>query len=158
MLHKKVEELEKSALQDNILRLESYSRKNNLIIKGLSESGPNEDVLQGVIEFMSIHLKMATPQEVIIETAYRLGKPPHLQNKAMKNQGTSLLDKAGNLRFNLRNTPYILGEDYPSGIQEKRRELQLFCHMARKHPSVKKCQHDGDVLVINGTREETAKM
>ena len=166
VLHKKVEELEKknSALQDNILRLESYSRKNNLIIKGLSESGPNEDVTQRVIEFMSIHLKMAAPQEVILETAHRLGKPPHLQSKPVKKPRDIIVrflrvadrDKAWNLRFNLKNTPYILGEDYPSGIQEKRRQLQPFFHMARKHPSVKKCQLNGDVLIINGSRYTVA--
>ena len=43
-------------------------------------------------------------------------------------------------------------------MQEKRRQLQPFFHMARKHPGVKKCQLNGDVLVINGTRYTVATL
>ena len=51
-------ELENKLLHNQVNKLENYSRKENLIIKGLAETGPNENTLEVVISFFNHNLKM----------------------------------------------------------------------------------------------------
>ena len=162
ILQKRVEELERknSALEESLIRLESYSRKNNLIIKGITETGPNEDVNKLVATFMTHNLKMPNGNEIVLQAAHRIGKPPHLLPKPVKKPRDIIVkflklcdrESAWRLRFSLKSTPYILSEDFPSIIQEKRRKLLPIFQFARRHPDVNRCHLNGDVLTINGQR------
>ena len=162
ILQKRVEKLERknNALEESLIRVETYSRKNNLIIKGIAETGPNEDVNQLVATFMTHSLKVPNGNEVILQAAHRIGKPPHLLPRPVKKPRDVIVkflklcdrENAWRLRFNLKSTPYILNEDFSKIIQERRRKLQPIFQFARRHPDVNRCQLNGDVLIINGQR------
>ena len=112
ILQKRVEELERknSALEESLIRLESYSRKNNLIIKGITETGPNEDVNKLVATFMTHNLKMPNGNEIVLQAAHRIGKPPHLLPKPVKKPRDIIVkflklydrESAWRLRFSLK--------------------------------------------------------
>ena len=72
-------------LQDQVNKLEDYSRKDNLIIKGIAETGPNENAHDLVVKFFKDSLMLSDPKSVVINNVHRLGKPPHLTAKAAKN-------------------------------------------------------------------------
>ena len=155
-----MESLEKrnSDLEEHVQRLETYSRKNNLLIKGIPETGPNEDAVQISKDFLANNLKLQNPENVVLQAAHRLGKPPHLQSKSVRRprdiivRFLSLSDRnnAWRNRFNLKGSAFILAEDFPPEIQEKRRKLDPFFKAAKRHRSVGKCNLQGDVLVIDG--------
>ena len=161
-LQQKVELLEKRniELEEHIQRLETYSRKNNLLIKGLPETGPDEDVVQISKNFLANTLKLQNPGDIILQAAHRLGKPPHLQAKsARRPRGIivhclSLSDRSNTWRnrFKLKGSPFILTEDFPPPIQAKRRKLEPFFKAAKRHRSVGKCSLQGDVLIIDGQK------
>ena len=59
-LERRVTELESTnlKLKDQITKLEDYSRKNNLIIKGVPETGPNEKTKDVVAHFLQNNLQI----------------------------------------------------------------------------------------------------
>ena len=71
-------ELENRELHDHVNRLENYSRKDKLIIKGITETGPSEDTLDVVMKFFINDLELVDAEKIIISNAHRLGKPPYL--------------------------------------------------------------------------------
>ena len=161
-LESRVNCLEKKnrTLEDHILRLEDYSRRNILIIKGIPEDGPAENCNTVVKNFLNSKLKVPTVDNIDISSVHRLGKPPHMQPSPVKKPRNMIL-RLANLsdrdliwkhRFNLKSTPFILNEDFSPLTQERRKQLQPYFIAARKHPSVKRCQLIRDCLMINGQR------
>ena len=71
-------------LKDQITKLEDYSRKNNLIIKGVPETGPNEKTKDIVADFLQNNLRIDDSVGITISDIHRLGKPPHLISKPTK--------------------------------------------------------------------------
>ena len=160
-LQSRVCELEKknSFLEDNLSRLEDYSRRNNLIIRGIPEEGPTEDCRELVIDFLRNVLEISNSQIAVVST-HRLGKPPHTQPFPVKSPRNIIL-KLGNMadrdlvwkqRFKLKGSRYVLLEDFGPTTQNRRSKLQPYFHAARKHPDVKRCHLNRDTLWINGQR------
>ena len=79
-LQKRVKELEwkNGQLQNWVNKFEDYSRKDNLIIKGIAETGPNENASEVAVDFFKDNLKVPEAHKIGINNAHRLGKPPHL--------------------------------------------------------------------------------
>ena len=75
-LKSKVATLEKKMLQ--LEKIDLANRKNNLIVHGLQETGPNEDVKSTLKKFMQETLKVPSAAEMTYDEVYRMGKRPHL--------------------------------------------------------------------------------
>ena len=166
-LNKRVADLEtkNQTLEDHISKLEDYSRKNNLLIKGIPETGPNEKVMDIVLHFFMDSLKMQNTN-VRISAVHRIGKPPHLNPTSLKKprdiivrfESISDRDLVWKNRFQLKNSPLILCEDFCNATEEKRKLMKPFFQAARRHPKVKKCFLNRDLLNINGTSYTADKM
>ena len=65
-LCQKVDTLEKRnvELEANIQKLETYSKKNNLIIKGVAEKGPKEDAMSLTMDFLANNLIFDNPGNI----------------------------------------------------------------------------------------------
>ena len=128
-----------------------------MIIKGIAETGPNENAHDLVVKFFKDSLMLSDPESVVINNVHRLGKPPHLTAKAAKNprdiiiRFQSAMDrgKIWKHRFNLKGTKFILTEDFSPATQEKVRKLQPYLRAAKQCPQVSRSQLVRDVLVIN---------
>ena len=64
-------------LNDHLVKLDLDNRKNNLILEGLPEKGPNENILEEVSRVFEKYLKI-TSTDMKLSAVYRLGKPPQL--------------------------------------------------------------------------------
>ena len=53
-------------------------------------------------------------------------------------------------RFLLKGSKLVLSEDFSQGTEERRQKMQPYFRAAKKHPDVKKCFLNRDVLSING--------
>ena len=84
-LNKKVADLEtkNQNLEDHISKLKDFCRKNNLLIKGIPETGPNEKLTDIVLHFFMESLKMQNTN-IRISAVHRIGKPPHLNPASLK--------------------------------------------------------------------------
>ena len=161
-LKQKVTELEakNQALETHVTKLEDYSRKPNLFIKGLPESGPKENVFELVSEFLCNSLQVPNGDKIGISNAHRLGKPPHLNPSSVKKSRDIIVrfekvtdrELVWRHRFQLKGSPIMLFKDFCPATQEKRKQLQPYFHAARKHPQVSRCYLDRDALVVNGSK------
>ena len=151
-------EAENKNLTDQIVNLENYSRKTNLIFKGIPEKGPSEDIKQLIINFMENNLEIENAKSISLSEVHRLGKPPHLLPKAQHRprdvlvKFVSLSDRNNiwSKRMSLKNTKYFLSEDYPAIVQQRRRILMPYLNQAKKSHSVAKCALVGDKLLVDG--------
>ena len=160
-LQHRVSELEKKncLLEDNLSRLEDYSRRNNLIVKGIAETGPNEDCRELLGDFLSNALNIPHSQ-IAVTNVHRLGKPPHTQPSPVKRPRNIIFrmekmsdrEQIWKQRSHLKGSPYVLLEDFGPTTQNNRKKLQPYFHAARKHPDVKRCQLIRDSLWINGQK------
>ena len=65
------------SLQKQISKMETYSRQQNLLLDGISES-PSEVLSEKVGEILTKELKVNGGNEIKFAKIHRLGKPPHL--------------------------------------------------------------------------------
>ena len=161
-LETRVKELEEANLKLNndVTKLEDYSRKNNLIVKGIPESGPKENIKEVVIDFFKHNLKLVNFDESGIDDTHRLGKPPHQvptptkkpRDVIVRFQSSEQRMLAWNNRSKLKNSKFVLSEHFSPQTQEKIDKLLPFFKAARQHPDVTRCQLNKDVLVINGQK------
>ena len=101
-----------------------------------------------------------------ISAVHRIGKPPHLNPTSLKKPRDIIVrflsisdrDLVWKNRFQLKNSPLILCEDFCNATEEKRKLMKPFLQAARRHPKVKKCSLNRDLLIINGTSYTADKM
>ena len=161
-LETRVTELESTnaKLKDQITKLEDYSRKNNLIVKGINETGPNEKTEEVVANFLQNTLQIADSDAIQVADTHRLGKPPHLISRQMKTPRDIIVrfqsGKDRKLvwsnRSKLKNSKFVLSEDFSPATQEKVNKLLPIYKAARRNPDVTRCQLIRDVLVIDGQK------
>ena len=115
--------------------------------------------------FFMDSLKMQNTN-VRISVVHRMGKPPHLNPASLKKprdiivhfESISDRDLVWRNRFQLKNLPLILCEDFCNATEEKRKLLKPYFQEARRHSEVKKCFLNRDLLLINGTSYTADKM
>ena len=142
-------------LKDRCLNLETYSRRENLIFKGLAQND-KEDCTKIVKNFLvnQLHVDHQTVADMIFQRCHRLRTKSN-QNKKdappiicrfLSYQDRQL---AWNARSKLKGTDYIINEDFPPEINERR---QLLFPILRE-PKNKKilARLQGDKLIIDGT-------
>ena len=161
-LQKKVDELElkNQTLEAQVVKLEDYSRKTNLFIKGIPESGPNENVADCISDFLCESLHIPNADTIKFTNVHRLGKPPHINPNSVKKprdiivRFERLADKelVWKNRSQLKGSPFLMLEDFCPTTQERRKQLQPYFQAARRNPQVSKCYLNRDVLVINGSK------
>ena len=156
-LEKKVCELEaKTQEQDNtikvleneVLALQTYSRKDNLLIDGISES-PNEDVSAKLRVFFKEKLGILNAEEIQFVRCHRLGRPPHMTPQRVDKPRTIIVrflmyadrEKVWRASWGLKDKVQYVKEDFPDKVKKNRRVK-----------SVKRCSLRGDRLIIDGIR------
>ena len=72
--HEKEQNCVISQLKDDIDNTEAYSRRDNLLIKGMHES-PNENIRQKIIEVLEKKLKVPDASQIQFVRFHRLGTP-----------------------------------------------------------------------------------
>ena len=151
-------ETENKNLTEQIVNLENYGCRTNLIFKGIPEKGPSENTKQLIINFMENNLGIDNANSIVFSAVHRLGKPPHLLPKAqhrprdvlVKFVSLSDTNNTWSKRLSLKNTNFFLSEDYSAAVQQRRRILKPYLTEAKKSYSVEKCVLVGDKLIVDG--------
>ena len=146
-------------LNDHLVKLDLDNRKNNLILEGLPEKGPNENILDEVCMVLEKHLKIFSA-DIKLSAVYRLVKPPHLlpypvtkpRKVMIKFEEKSECERVWKAKSGLKGTKIILFEDLPSSMIDNRKVLLPYFHAARRSEKVRKCSLQKDCLVIDSQR------
>ena len=147
-----------SKLMEDNAKLESYNRRDNLLIDGIKEN-PNENVSHVLVSFLKANLNINEEHADSLKFAnvHRLGKPPHMTTSPV-NRPRTIFVRFSNFsdrslvwssKRNLKNSKFSMAEDFPQAIREKRKALLPYFLAARKHPRVKKCFMIYDKLCID---------
>ena len=86
----KQQETSIKSLEEEVLALQTYSRKDNLLIDGISES-PNEDVCMKLCIFFKDKLGISNTGEIKFVRCHRLGRPPHMISDSMNRHRTIIV-------------------------------------------------------------------
>ena len=70
-------------LEHKLEQLDLASRKQNLIVHNIPETGPNEDTGAVIQNFFQHNLKLENVESIVPEHIFCMGKPPHLQSTAV---------------------------------------------------------------------------
>ena len=100
-LQSKISVLEgkKQELENQLTRLDLQERKNDVLVHGISETGPNENIEDTVAKFSKETLKIPDSENLCFNKVYRMGKPPHLVPAPVKNPRVIMV-KLKNLKIN----------------------------------------------------------
>ena len=140
-------------MQEHIIRLESQSRRDNLLFDGVQES-PQENCLKVVQEILKSKLLIDNADSIQIVRCHRLGPVRSTSKKPRtiiaKFHWYGDRTTVWNAKKNLKGSNIFLREDFPTEIQNRRRILW---------PIMKKAQSMGksaflnvDALIIDGRR------
>lgn len=140
-------------LQNKVDYLENQSRRNNLIIYGISEE-VNEDwnVTENLVKmFLETHFKV-TIANSDIERAHRLGYNRNNNKRPVIVKFLNFKTKDRILKMGkcLRGTNYAIAEDYSEQIKTERNKLKPYLIAAKSEG--KKAFLSFDKLVIEGQR------
>ena len=138
-------------VQEKCIRLEAQSRRDNLVLDGITESTP-EDCLSKVKHVFMNVMKINDTDKIKIERCHRIGPKQAMHSRPrpviFKFNCYEDRQRVWSARQRLKGTNYWLSEDFPQEIRDRRRVLQ---------PIAKKARDDGkkaslivDRLLING--------
>jgi ribA/ribD-fused uncharacterized protein len=128
-------------LNDRMVSLESYSRRDNLLFNGVKEE-PNEDCAEKIYELLETTMGIAEARTMRLVRCHRLGKPPSTKTPT----GTQSRPRTIICRFNwygdrqtvwkaktqLKDTEYNIQEDFPKEIMDKRKILTPIMYAAKR--------------------------
>ena len=147
----KATECENKRLKEQILMQESYSRRNNLIFDGITEQ-QQENTLLVLKHFLTSTLRFSTQEcnSLLIASCHRIGRFQKGKNRPII--AKFVLDTERNKvwmqKSLLKNTSYVLREDYPSEIENRRKLMYpLFLEAKQKD---QKSRLNGDKVVYMG--------
>jgi len=163
-LHEKIKKLEKnqeprlatieenaSRMKKDILALESYSRRENLIVHGIEEATSGQEDCTHIIQHL-IRNKLSMNTDVKIQRCHRLGKKDELRTKSRPIivRFAYYCDKEEVWRKKklLRGSKLFIDEDHTKAVQERRRVLIPVMQAARRDGQRATVQ--GDRLLVNG--------
>ena len=141
-------------LNKELLYLEAYSRRENLIITGIPEAqDATEDTLKVLQNFMEHELNVSDAANIDFQRVHRLGKPKYKGPRAIIARVLKYPDKERILSLgkNLRDEDFFMFSDYPEEIQRSRkRQLKKLkdAKQAGKKASFSKSRPD--TLYIDG--------
>ena len=130
-------------LHERLISFESQSRRDNLLIDGIAESGQKEspaDCLRLVKNFFDKKLKLQNVEDIRIVRCHRLGHPPSTRsNSGPKARPRTIIVKfhwygdresVWANRKQLKQTKFYLSEDFPKEIVDRRKTLTPIMHAA----------------------------
>ena len=148
-----------SKLKDNVDNLEAYSRRDNLVIEGISES-PNENVRGKVLEFLKTKLDIKDAADICLSRAHRIGIPPH-QKPSKSTHPRPIIIRFQNFldrenvwkaSWKMKDKNLFVREDFTEAMRQRRNKLLPVLKVAKQDKSVQKCSLRGDKLIIDGTK------
>ena len=143
-------------LQASLTDLESYTRRDNLLIDGILES-PNEDPRKKVLSVFADILKIPGANSIQLSRVHRLGTPNHLMPHSSKRPRTIIIrfqffpdrEAVWKARFNLKGKGIYISEDFPNSVKQNRKVLVPCFKEAKKDVGIKKCYLKGDRLTLD---------
>ena len=150
-------------LENRVIQLELVNRKQNLIIHNIPETGATENTSELIKDFLHDNLKLSNTDPIVPETVFRMGKPPHLQSKAVARPRDVMIKMktwkdrmtVWGARSNLKGSKISLSEDLPPTVLERRKQMLPYFLAARKLPHLGKCNLFQDVLSLDGCKYTT---
>jgi len=146
-----------SKLEEKVVKMESQSRRDNLLIDGISESDP-EDCTEKVKHIFINTLKLDDVENMKLVRCHRLGPKRRGATKPrtviIKFHWYGDKMRVWQARKNLKDTNIYLNDDFPKEIQDKRRILRPIMQKARATDH-REAYISMDTLVIDGTRYTT---
>ncbi len=138
-----------SKMEDRVIRMESQSRRNNLLIDGIAEieNESAKDCLDSVYNILQNKLQIANAKNIKIVRCHKLPthKPP---NTLVKLHWFGDRELIWDKRSKLKNSNMWINEDFPVEITQHRRKLQLIMREARRQG--KQANISVDKLIIEG--------
>ena len=137
-------------MADKVVSLDSYSRRENLIISGIQLT-PDENCVTKVKKFFTDTLKipLAKVEEIKFQRCHRHSMRGNKQESIIcRFLWYEHRQLVWNSRSNLRNTTYTLSEDFPAEVNATRRILIPIMKSARDLG--KRATVNGDKLIIDG--------
>ena len=130
-------------LNEDLLNLETYSRKHNLIIDGLKEV--QDEYIEIVVgDFIKQNLKIE--QQIDIDKCHRIGMTTKGRSRQVIVRFTRLKDR-DSLRKGLPS-PIWINENYPTEIRQRRSTLNTVVRHARSLGH--RATLSADKCIING--------
>ena len=147
----KATESENRLLKEQILSQESYSRRNNLLFDGIPEENGNDTFIVLKHFLISVFgLNHMEVEKLLIANCHRIGRysengPPRpiIAKFVLESDRNRIWWK----KNSLKNLPYIIREDYPTEIQNRRKLLYPLYLEAKKRDNAAKLQ--GDKITFN---------
>ena len=141
--------------QDHVIRMESQSRRDNLILDGIPEKldESNDDCRNIVYSILENEMAIPNAKSIKIVRCHRLG--PKRQNVSRPRSMIFKLHLFGDReriwkqKSKLKGTQYWLSEDFPNEIKKRRRILEPIAKHARIQFS-QKATVSVDRLIIDG--------
>lgn len=146
---------ENTQLRKQCEHSDNYSRKDNLIIRGIKETeGENEDSCVVVRKFFieQLSLQKDVVDSMMFVRVHRLGQKSDKQIRPIIVRFEHYKDRTlvFEKRFSLKNSKYSLCEHFGGTMEYKRRKLYPILSAAKKSGNYeKKAYLNGDVLRIN---------
>ena len=171
-LEQKVEKLEKtmfimdiknkSLVQENI-RLnkrcddqETYSRRDNIVIRGVSEAADEDNAgcNQVTRDFLvqNLNISQADVERIRFVRCHRIGKRLHHRGRPIIVRFHHYSDRelVWSRKTLLKNKPFSIHENFANEVEFRRRLLYPILTAAKKSGNYEKSYLNGDVLRING--------
>ena len=147
-------------VSERLVRLESQSRRDNLLFEGIDEVVSQEDTTSTLRQVLKTKLGMQNADSIQIVRCHRLGKklPGTSRPRTIIVKFHWYGDRMAvwGLRKNLKGTNIFMNEDFPREIQERRRILTPIMKKARDMD--KTAFLNVDSLIIEDSRYTVADL
>ena len=141
-------------LNKELLYLEAYSRRENLIITGIPEAqNAPENTLEVLQDFIANELNVSDAANIDFQRVHRLGRPSHKSPRAIIARFLKYPDKERILSLgkHLRDKDFFMFSDYPEGIQRSRkRQLKKLKDAKQVGKKASFSKSRPDMLYIDG--------
>ena len=134
---------------------ESYSRRDNLLIRGITDDGQDDDksCMRLVRDFFVQKLKLSNDkaESIVFVRCHRIGKKSQYKRQMIvRFQYFADRQFIWDNRYQLKNTSFSLSENFASEVEYKRRLLYPILSTAKRSHKYDKVYLNGDVLRISG--------
>lgn len=126
-----------AAIQEQVINLETYNRRDNLLIDGLTEpqNETNSDCLKTVVDFFVNKLGLKDAATIRVIRCHRLGPRTGTRPRSIIVRFHWFGDRTmvWESRQKLKGTNLFLNEDFPKEINERRKTLLPLMKAARQN-------------------------
>ena len=155
---------ELSDTKGKLLYLETQSRRNNLVFKGIDEDdNENWDAAEGkIFDILENALEIENARDIVIERAHRINDRPKDKDDVPRSilvKFLSFKDRQSVLsnvkKLSEKKTGIMVFEDYPFEVQTERRKLWPIFKAAKQMDVFNSVSMKIDKLMINGKQYTT---